>query len=62
MLPLLGLSSWFPSSLPVAMAMYYQAADLLPCGMFALIVGAGRLPAFSVILSLVARQYLAYVT
>lgn len=34
--------SWFPSSLPVAMAMHYQAADLLPCGMFALSVGAGR--------------------
>lgn len=44
------------------MAMYYPAADLLPCGMFALIVGSGRLPAFSVILLLVARQYLAYVT
>lgn len=46
------------------MVIHFQAADPLPCGMFALIVSGRRLHAVSVILLLVARleQYLAYAT
>lgn len=53
--------SWFLSNLLVA-TIHYQAADPLPCGMFALIVAPGRLHVFSVILLLVVRLSTAYVT
>lgn len=56
--------SWFPSNLPVAMVIHYPESRSTAFGMFALLVGAGRLHAFSVTLSLVARleQYFPQVT
>lgn len=55
--------SWFPSNLPVAMVIHYPEGRSTAFGMFAGLLGAGRLHVFSVILSLVTRleQYLVYI-
>lgn len=55
--------SWFPSNMPVAMVIHYSEGRSTAFGIFAQLLGAGRLHAFSVI-SLVAglEQHLVCVT